>query len=55
MELMVIPGVVQAITFDLVITEAVVTINLTANGCVAGDFVTFASTVTPGGWRLCSF
>ena len=42
-------GVAQAVTFDLVITEAVVTVNLTANGCVAGDFVTFASTVTPGG------
>ena len=47
-------GVVQAITFDLVITEAVVTINLTANGCVAGDFVTFASTVTPGGGYVAS-
>ena len=42
-------GVAQAVTFDLVDTEATVTINLTANGCVAGDFVTFASTVTPGG------
>ena len=42
-------GVAQAVTFDLVDTEATVTVNLTANGCVAGDFVTFASTVTPGG------
>ena len=45
-------GVVQAVTFDLVDTEATVTVNLTANGCVAGDFVTFASTVTPGGGFL---
>ena len=42
-------GAAQAVTFDLVITEAVVTVNLTSNGCVAGDFVTFAGTVTPGG------
>ena len=42
-------GAAQAVTFDLVITEAVVTVNLTANGCVAGDFVTFAGTSTPGG------
>ena len=42
-------GVAQAVTFDLVDTEATVTVNLTSNGCVAGDFVTFASTVTPGG------
>ena len=47
-------GVAQAVTFDLVITEAVVTVNLTANGCVAGDFVTFASTVTPGGGFIAS-
>ena len=42
-------GVVQAVTFDLVDTEATVTVNLTANGCVAGDFVTFAGTSSPGG------
>ena len=42
-------GAAQAVTFDLVDTEATVTINLTANGCVAGDFVTFAGTVSPGG------
>ena len=42
-------GVAQAVTFDLVDTEATVTVNLTANGCVAGDFVTFDSTSTPGG------
>ena len=47
-------GAAQAVTFDLVITESVVTINLTANGCVAGDFVTFASTVTPGGGYVAS-
>ena len=42
-------GAAQAVTFDLVDTEATVTVNLTANGCVAGDFVTFAGTSTPGG------
>ena len=42
-------GAAQAVTFDLVDTEATVTVNLTANGCVAGDFVTFDSTSTPGG------
>ena len=47
-------GAAQAVTFDLVITEAVVTVNLTANGCVAGDFVTFAGTVTPGGGYVAS-
>ena len=47
-------GAAQAVTFDLVITEAVVTVNLTANGCVAGDFVTFAGTVTPGGGYIAS-
>jgi len=47
-------GAAQAVTFDLVITEATVTINLTANGCVAGDFVTFDSTSTPGGGFIAS-
>ena len=47
-------GVAQAVTFDLVDTEATVTVNLTSNGCVAGDFVTFASTVTPGGGFIAS-
>jgi len=42
-------GAAQAVTFDLVDTESTVTVNLTANGCVAGDFVTFAGTSTPGG------
>ena len=42
-------GAAQAVTFDLVDTESTVTVNLTANGCVAGDFVTFDSTSTPGG------
>ena len=42
-------GAAQAVTFDLVNTSAIVTINLTTNGCVAGDFVTFDSTSTPGG------
>ena len=42
-------GAAQAVTFDLVDTESIVTVNLTANGCVAGDFVTFAGTSTPGG------
>lgn len=47
-------GAAQAVTFDLVNTEATVTINLTANGCVAGDFVTFDSTSTPGGGFIAS-
>ena len=47
-------GAAQAVTFDLVDTEATVTINLTANGCVAGDFVTFDSTSTPGGGFIAS-
>ena len=42
-------GAAQAVTFDLVDTESTVTVNLTANGCVAGDFVTFAGTSSPGG------
>ena len=42
-------GAAQAVTFDLVDTVAIVTVNLTSNGCVAGDFVTFAGTSTPGG------
>jgi len=42
-------GAAQAVTFDLVDTEATVTVNLTANGCIAGDFVTFAGTSSPGG------
>ena len=42
-------GAAQAVTFDLVDTVATVTVNLTSNGCVAGDFVTFAGTSTPGG------
>ena len=47
-------GAAQAITFDLVLSSASVTINLTANGCVAGDFVTFAGTSTPGGGYIAS-
>jgi len=47
-------GAAQAVTFDLVNTSATVTINLTANGCVAGDFVTFDSTSTPGGGYIAS-
>ena len=42
-------GAAQAVTFDLVDTESTVTVNLASNGCVAGDFVTFAGTSTPGG------
>ena len=47
-------GAAQAVTFDLVLSSATVTINLTANGCVAGDFVTFAGTSTPGGGYIAS-
>ena len=42
-------GAAQAVTFDLVDTESTVTVNLASNGCVAGDFVTFAGTSSPGG------
>ena len=42
-------GAAQAITFDIVSGEKTVTVNLTANACVVGDFVTFDSTVSPGG------
>ena len=47
-------GAAQAITFDLVLSSATVTINLTANGCLAGDFVTLAGTSTPGGGYIAS-